>query len=270
MESVGTYLLDDPHVGGVVVTSRDVTERKEAEEALRRSEAEIFGILESITDAFFSLDREWRFAYVNSQAEVLLNRKREDLIGERIREDPTFYPQYRRAVVEGSTARFEAYCPPLGKLFSVRAYPSGSGLSVYFQDVTERKRTEEKLRFQARLLDAVGEAVIALDMEGRVLYWNRAAEEMYGWSSEEAMGRNLREMVVPESLRGRAADIAAQLREGKKWTGEFVVRSRDGTTLPVEGTDTPVFGEDGDFVGVIGVLRDITERKEAEEKLRFQ
>src|ERR687894_261141 len=134
MESVGTYLLADPHVGGVVVTSRDVTERKQAEEALSRSEAEVFSILESITDAFFSLDREWRFAYVNHQAEVLLNRSREDLVGERIREDPTFYPQYRRAVAKGSTVRFEAYSPPLEKWFSVRAYPSDSGLSVYFQD----------------------------------------------------------------------------------------------------------------------------------------
>ncbi len=268
MESVGTYLLDDPHVGGVVVTSRDVTERKEAEEALRRSEAEVFGILESITDAFFSLDREWRFAYVNHQAEVLLNKRREDLVGERIREDPTFYPQYRWAVAEGETARFEAYCPPVEKWFSVRAYPSKSGLSVYFQDVTERKKAEEKLRFQARLLDAVGEAVIALDMEGKVLYWNRAAEEMYGWSSEEAMGCRLMEMVVSESLWGRAEDIAALVREGRDWTGEFVVRHKDGTTFPVEGTSTPVFGEDGNFVGVIGVLRDITDRKEAEEALR--
>ena len=64
--------------------------------------------------------------------------------------------------------------------------------------------------------------------------------------------------------------IAAQLREGRTWTGEFVVQHRDGTTFPVEGTDMPVFGEDGEFVGVIGVLRDITEREEAEEKLRFQ
>jgi PAS domain S-box-containing protein len=212
MESVGTYLLDDPHVGGVVVTSRDVTERKEAEEALRRSEAEFFGILESITDAFFSLDQEWRFAYVNHQAEVLLDSSREDLVGERIWEDSTFYPQYRWAVAEGETASFEAYYPPVEKWFSVRAYPSDSGLSVYFQDVTERKQAEEKLRFQARLLDAVGEAVIALDMEGRVLYWNRAAEEMYGWSSEEAMGRQLTEMAVPESLWGRAEGIAALVR----------------------------------------------------------
>ena len=268
MESVGTYLLDDPHVGGVVVTSRDVTERKEAEEALRRSEAEVFGILESITDAFFSLDQEWRFAYVNHQAEVLLDSSREDLVGERIWEDSTFYPQYRWAVAEGETASFEAYYPPVEKWFSVRAYPSDSGLSVYFQDVTERKQAEEKLRFQARLLDAVGEAVIALDMEGRVLYWNRAAEEMYGWSSEEAMGSRLTEMAVPESLWGRAEGIAALVREGREWTGEFVVRRKDGTTFPVEGTSTPVFEEDGEFVGVIGVLRDITNRKEAEEALR--
>ena len=270
MESVGTYLLDDPQVRGVVVTSRDVTERKEAQEALKRSEAEVFAILESITDAFFFLDREWRFAYVNRQAQVLLNRRQEELVGERIWKDPTFYPQCRRAVAEGRTVTFETYYPPLGKWFDVRAYPSESGLSVYFQDVTERRQAEEKHRFQARLLDAVGEAVIALDMEGQVLYWNGAAEEMYGWSLEEVMGRKLREVVIPKNLRGRAEDIAAQLREGMTWTGQFVVQHRDGTTFPVEGTDTPVFDEDGEFVGVVGVLRDITERKEAEEKLRFQ
>jgi PAS domain S-box-containing protein len=164
------------------------------------------------------------------------------------------------------TARFEAYYPPLEKWYSVRAYPSESGLSVYLQDVTEHKRAEESIRLQAQLLNAVGEAVIALDIEGRVLYWNTAAAEMYGWTEQEAMGRRLREMVVPESLRGRAEDIAAQLREGRNWTGQFVVRHRDGTTFPVEGTDTPVFGEDGDLVGVIGVLRDINKRESAEKR----
>jgi PAS domain S-box-containing protein len=267
MQSVGTYLIDDPAVGGVVV-SRDVTERKEAEDALRASEAEVFSVLESITDGFFSLDQEMRFAYVNSRAELLLGRSREDLVGERIWEDPTFYPHYLRAVAEGETVTFEGYYPPLGAWYGVRAYPSTSGLSVYFQDITGRKEAEGRLRFQSELLGAVGEAVIALDTEGRVLYWNRAAEEMYGWSSVEIMGRRLRDMVVPEDLRGRAEEIAGQLRAGRSWAGEFEVRRRDGTTFPVEGTDTPIFGEDGGLVGVIGVLRDITERKEAEEALR--
>ena len=146
--------------------------------------------------------------------------------------------------------------------------PAVGGLVVTSRDVTERKEAEERLRFQAQLLGAVGESVIALDLDGRILYWNRAAEGMYGWSAEEAMGRRLREMVVPENLRGRAEDIAAQLRKGRSWEGQFEVRRRDGTTFTVEGTDTPVFGQDGGLVGVIGVLRDITERKEIEEALR--
>jgi len=142
------------------------------------------------------------------------------------------------------------------------------GVVVVSRDVTERKEAEERLRFQAQLLGAVGEAVIALDTEGRVLYWNTAAEEMYGWSSEEIMGRRLRDMVVPEDLRGRAEEIAGQLRAGRSWAGEFEVRRRDGTTFSVEGTDTPVFGEDGHLVGFIGVLKDITERQGLEERLR--
>jgi PAS domain S-box-containing protein len=139
---------------------------------------------------------------------------------------------------------------------------------VHTEDITERLEAEQKLRFQAQLLGAVGEAVIALDVDGRVLYWNRAAEEMYGWSAGEAMGRKLREMVVPEDLYAQAEEIETQVRVGRSWTGEFVVRRRDGSTFPVEGTDTPVFGEDGGLIGAIGVLRDVTERKEAEEALR--
>ena len=268
MESLDTYLLDDPHVDGVVVSSRDVTERKEAEEALRRSEAEIFDILESITDAFFVLDREWRIAYVNLQAALLLNRTREDLIGEKLWDDLTLYPQPQKAMAEGETARFERYYPPLKKWLSVRAYPSESGLSVYLQDVTERKRAEERIRFQARLLDAVGEAVIAVDMDHKVVYWNRAAEGMYGWSTEEVMGRNLREMVVPEDSREQAEEIARQVRETGHWSGEFVVRRKDGVLFPVMASNTPIHDEAGNLVGVISALRDVTKRKMAEDKVR--
>src|SRR4028118_1454179 len=182
------------------------------------------------------------------------------------------FPGHHRAQEGGGEASLPGAAPRGGGAGeagrAVGRSPSASGLWVYFQDITEGRGAEERLRFQAQLLGAVGEAVIALDTEGRVLYWNRAAAEMCGWSSEEIMGRRLRDMVVPEDLRGRAEEIAGQLREGRSWAGEFVVRRRDGTTFPVEGTDTPVFGEDGHLVGVIGVLKDITERRGFEERLR--
>ncbi len=146
--------------------------------------------------------------------------------------------------------------------------PTVRGVVVTVRVITERKEAEERLRFQAQLLGAVGEAVTALDADGRVSYWNRAAEETYGWSAQEAFGRRLREMVVPEDLRGRAEEIMAGVREGRTWKGEFVVRRRDGTRFPVEATNTPVFGQDGEFVGVISVFRDVTARKRAESGLR--
>jgi PAS domain S-box-containing protein len=147
VEATNTSVLgEDGEQVGVVGVLRDVTERKEAEEALRRSEAELFSVLESITDGFFLLDEEWRFAYVNPQAALMMDRTGEDLVGERLWEDDTFYPEYRRAVAEGKTVEFEGYYSPLKRWYGVRAYPSQSGLSVYFQDVTERKEAEERHR----------------------------------------------------------------------------------------------------------------------------
>jgi PAS domain S-box-containing protein len=132
----------------------------------------------------------------------------------------------------------------------------------------ERKGAEERIRFQATLLDAVGQAAIATDLEGKVTYWNRAAEKLYGWSEEEVIGQTLAEFVISEDLRERATEIRAGLREGKSWAGEFIVQRKDGSTFPAMVTNTPVHDERGNLVGMIGVSADITERKRAEEALR--
>ena len=132
----------------------------------------------------------------------------------------------------------------------------------------ERKGAEERIRFQAKLLDAVGQAAIATDFEGKVTYWNRAAEEIYGWSEEEVIGQTLAELVIPKELRERAIKIRVGLREGKTWSGELIVQRKDGTTFPAMVTNTPVHDERGNLVGMIGVSADISERKRAEEALR--
>lgn len=136
------------------------------------------------------------------------------------------------------------------------------------EELAERKRAEEKVRFQAHLLDVIGQAVIATDLRGGIIYWNHFAENLYGWSSEEAFGRDVLEIVAAPSAAGEAAKIMAELGQGRTWTGEFLVRRRDGTTFTAMVTDSPVYDQEGRIIGIIGVSFDLTERKRAEEALR--
>jgi len=124
------------------------------------------------------------------------------------------------------------------------------------------------VRFQALLLDCVGQAVIATDVAGIVIYWNGAAERMYGWTAQEALGRSVIELTpAPQSVE-EATSIFAELAAGREWSGEFVVRHRDGRAFPAHVTDTPVFGADGTLQAIIGISSDITERRRAEQAVR--
>ena len=138
---------------------------------------------------------------------------------------------------------------------------------LFTQGITERKQAEVMTRFQADLLGAVGQAVIATDLEGRITYWNRSAQDLYGFSAEETMGRFVVDVIPSEAYRERAEEIMLQLRAGRSWSGEFEVRRKDGTTFPAMVTDTPVRDEQGNLVGIIGISTDITERKLAEQEI---
>ena len=124
-------------------------------------------------------------------------------------------------------------------------------------DVTEQRRTEARTRFQSQLLDAVGDAVIATDLEGKVQYVNPAAARIYGWSEEELLGRSIVDLTVPESLADHAEAIQERIRSGRTWTGQFEVRRRDGTTFPALVTNAPYRDARGEVAGMIGVSTDI-------------
>ncbi|HEY7544143.1 MAG TPA: PAS domain S-box protein [Blastocatellia bacterium] len=132
----------------------------------------------------------------------------------------------------------------------------------------ESIRAEESIRFQARLLDSLEQAVIATDLNGTVVYWNRFAESLYGWSAGEAAGRDILEVTPADISKEQGAEILSRLRTGESWSGEFLVRRRDGVVFPAMITDSPVYDNDGTLIGIVGISRDVTERKLIEGALR--
>ena len=161
----------------IVGVADDITERVRSEVQARKAAEQTQSILSSITDAFFALDTQWRFTYLNPTAEKLVRRTRDELIGNNIWDefpeavDSTFQHQYFKAVHESTPVEFEEYYPPLETWFEVRAFPFGDGLSVYFRDISDRKRTEERLSYLAQYDSLTG-------LPNRTLFRDRLAQAL--------------------------------------------------------------------------------------------
>ncbi len=161
-----------------------------------------------------------------------------------------------------------------GRWLLVRIMPSPAqagppdGLILMFANIAQPRLDDRQTQFQARLLDTVEQAVIATDAAGIVTYWNRAAERLYGWSSAEALGRDVGELTVPEIAQSQAQAIMARLQAGESWSGEYSVRRRDGSTFPAIVTDTPVRDSAGALIGIVGIATDISAQKQTEAALR--
>jgi two-component system CheB/CheR fusion protein len=153
-----------------------------------------------------------------------------------------------------------------GVWFEVHAYPSETMLSVYLRDITERKQAEAKIAFRAHLLDTVEQAVIATDLDGKIIFWNSFAESLYGWSKSEAVGSNILDLTPADALKEKGEEILARLKLGESWSGEFQVKRKDGSAFPAMVTDSPIFDGQGKLIGTVGVSVDITQQKRAEEE----
>ena len=131
-------------------------------------------------------------------------------------------------------------------------------------------RAQEAVRFQADLLDQVAAAVIATDDLGRVTHWNRHATTLYGWQKDEAVGRNIGELVAGSEGTGIGLETVEQLRSGQNWEGEILVRRKDESLLSVQLSVAPLTDNRGESIGRVGVSVDLSERKEFEARLAHQ
>src|SRR5215212_6085717 len=189
-------------------------------EDYRFDEAHLRRVLDAIPAPVSYVDRGLCFRYNNRAYDAWVGRPHEELYGTHIREalGEKAYREvrpYAEAALAGREARFEReleYPDGTSRYVSVSYIPdfdadgSVRGFVAHVQDFTERRRAEDSIRFQAHLLDTVEQAVIATDLEGRILYWNDYAERLYGWPAAEAVGRSVLEVTPDEGEGAQAAE----------------------------------------------------------------
>ncbi|HWE38612.1 MAG TPA: PAS domain-containing protein [Isosphaeraceae bacterium] len=264
----------------VVPTGIDVTERFEAEQDRRAA-----AILESITDAFFAVDRDWRFTYVNRQAERVLRRDHGDLIGKVLwdefpgLEGSEFQRAYLRAAREGVASSITSFYPDHDRWYEVHSYPTPGGISVYFRDVSGRMRAEaerERLaagsdrerRIYRAALSNTPDLVYVFGLDHRFLYANEALLTMWGRSWDEAIGKNCLELgYEPWHAAMHDREIDQVIATKGPIRGEVPFTGTGGRRI-YEYIFVPILGADGTVEAVAGTTRDVTERKAVEETLR--
>lgn len=266
----------------LVARQRAQQELLEARDELRRAKTRMEKMLESLTDGFCAVDLAWRITYINGRALALLSamhKRRDDLMGQPIFDvfpelrGSTMETECRRAMAVQQTVSFEFFYPQLGCWFDLRAYPSAEGLTMYFQDITQRKADEQAL------LDGSNRLQVALSA-GRLgdWRWDTGTDRLtLGVRAAEIFG------LTPETPMPWSA-LRERLHDGDKEMArtEFLQAFAQHTDLNIEcRVDHPSgalcwigvvgrvdYDRDGNVLGMTGVVQDISTRKSAEDTLR--
>ena len=266
--------------GNFLVIIRNITDRKRAERALRDSESRFAALFQASPAAISLSTLDGVIVDVNQEFERAMGYARAEVVGRPARELDTWAVPAERDRIAADLAQHSRlagvevhYRRKSGAimlaLVSYETVEVGDQrfLLTLAQDITDRKQAEDQLRFQAGLLAAVGQAVIATDAQGRIVYWNHMAEKLYGWPAQEALGQSSSILTPAHTDRSLAAAILNQVRAGQTWSGEYLVARRDGTTFPAFVTDTPYYDSRGALAGIIGMSSDISERKQREREM---
>ena len=264
----------------VLVIARDVTERKKTEQALERAYQEKNIILESIGDAFFAVDQDWVVTYWNNHAEKVLMVAKNQIVGKNLWDvfsgsiNSESYKKYHAALETNEVMHFEDYYETLNTWYEISAYPSLSGLSVYFKDITERKLIEHRLSAERNLLrtliDNLPHSVYFKNKHAQKLISNKVDYELLLVKTEdEVLGKTDLDLLPPEiAAVGYEQDMTV-LENNKPITKhEHHYTTASGTWIAMLTSKIPLFDERNEVIGLLGIGMDITEQKLAEKKLK--
>jgi diguanylate cyclase (GGDEF)-like protein/PAS domain S-box-containing protein len=286
-EGAQDYLVKDEVNGPALIKAINYAiERKQAETRLRESENRYKGLVNSVPDAILLL-KDGRIVDCNSRAMTLFGYDREQLHGLTLgplspsrQPDGTVsveaFHDHITAARTGGAQWFEWQFQRIDKrpvatevILEMIELEGERQVLAIVRDLTERKQAEQRIRFQASLLNQVHNAVLATDRDDKIIFWNRHARQLYGWDAPEVMGRPATDLIVPAEEQELIEQIRGVLAEGQNWEGELELKRKDGSTFPALFTLSAVHDENDEVTGFVGVASDISERKEAEKKLEF-
>ena len=271
-----------PQIAAATVNARlydqamkEIEERKKAEEALQLTHFSI----DNASDAIVWITESGEFTESNDAACNLFGVPKEMFAKLRIQDfdfigaDEEWKWFWNHVKENKSVLREDQISIGNGRSLTVEIlanyieFKEKEFLVIFGRDITERKRTEEQIRFQSSLLDIVEHTVIAADNVGKIIYWNKFAENMHGWKAEEVIGKNIGELLLDPECTEQAKGIGYSTINGLSWQGEIISKRKDGTLFQAYLTNTPVMDANGNLAGTVGAAVDITDRKLAEKAL---
>ncbi len=274
-----TFLRDaDTKPVGLLAIARDITERRQGEAKLKNSESKYRAIFETTGTAMIIIEEDTTISLANTEFEKLSGYSQAEIVGkkkwtgfifkddlERLKE----YHRQRRINPDAVPKQYEArLVDRKGNIKDVYASVDiipGTGRSVAsILDITEQKQTERDLKMEARLLDNATDSIFVYTPAGNITYVNETAYKSHGYSKEELMAINRRDLAAPEYARLFDARIKTLLAKGET-TWESVHLRKDGSAIPVEA-HAQVIRTNGRKL-ILDVVRDITERKQMQEQL---
>jgi PAS domain S-box-containing protein len=262
-----------------VGTHTDVTEQRLAEEQGVAARERLQDVLDSITDGLAVLDRDWRYTYFNESGARMVGLRPEDIVGTRLGEifgeihSNAFGRAYLRAAETGESVHAEEYYgPPANKWFEGNCYPSKNGMTVYFRDITERKRTEEALRESEQrfrlLAEGLPELVWITDAVGSLTYLNNRFLTYCGIAEEATAGFNWQTILHPEEVERVNNAWTYSVLTGEPYLIELRLRRHDGSFRYFLARALPLLNANGEVERWVGSCADIHDQKLAEEALR--
>lgn len=272
----------DGTITGLQGAFQDISDRRAAEHRAARMAEQLAATFESITDAFYTLDREWRFTYLNREAERLFKRPRAQLLGKVLWDEfaalkgQIGYCEFHRALRENRTVVFEEYYAPYQTLSEVRAYPSDEGLTVYSRDVTEARAIEESLRISEERFRTIARATTDVvwdwNLEDDSLWTSDSIEAVFGYTIADFTGpiRAWSDHIHPDERARVVAHIRSAIEGGEdQWIDEYRFLRKDGSIALVLDRGYIIRDACGRATRMIGAMVDLTERRQAERRIEY-